>query len=294
MTAVVVLRRVALVVMLALIVLRPGFGATGVATTGTREVAIVLVVDRTKSMDALDVDAGPRFDRLRTDLIELVRSLPRARFALISFAARAKVELPLTSDLVTVEQTLAELDLEKPVDAAGSRLDRPIRAVRKLAQQTVRRTPDALTGIVVASDGETTVSGDQASYSSVAGLFSAGVVLGYGTERGGPMTLAGGRDVSEGFILDRGTNLRAISRLDPKNLSAVAEELRVPYVHRDQATGIDSVAARFGEATVEGTTVASRKFTWLFAMVLLLLALIELRGSWRGLLSTARDRGRSR
>ncbi|WP_323792814.1 VWA domain-containing protein [Nocardioides sp.] len=288
-----VLRRVGIAVLLALIVIRPDFGTTAVETTSARQVAIVLVVDRTKSMDALDVDEGPRFDRLRTDLIELVRSLPEASFALISFATEATVELPLTSDLAIVEQRLAALDLESPLRADGSRLDRPLEKVVGLMQQTIAQTPDGLVRIVLAGDGENTESGSQASYAPVRRLISDGVVLGYGTEDGGRMTIAGGTDLSQGYIPVGGSDRPAISRFDPRNLRTVADELGVPFVHRDRAGGIDAVATRIGEDTVEGSALSGRELTWLFAMLLLILALIELRASWRGLLSTARDRVRS-
>lgn len=290
MKGLLLLRRLAIVVLLALIVLRPGFGSTAVASTRTAQVAVILVVDRTKSMDALDVDAGPRFDRVRADLVDLVRSLPRARFAVISFATEATVELPLTSDLAAVEQTLTGLELEDPLRADGSRLDRPLKAVRQLARRAIERAPDALTRIVLASDGENTEGGGQSSYARVGLLFSDGVVLGYGTGGGGPMTLAGGTDQSQGFIPDSSTDQPAVSRLDAQNLRTVAKELSVPYVHRDRADGIDAIATRVGDDAVEGTTVATRELTWLFALLLLLLVLMELRTSWRGLLSAARER----
>lgn len=293
MKGLVVLRRVAIATLLALIVIRPDVGATAVETTSARQVAIVLVVDRTKSMDALDVEAGPRFDRLRTDLIELVRSLPQASFALISFATEAEVELPLTSDLAIVEQRLATLELESPLRADGSRLDRPLETVVATVQQTIDQAPGGLVKIVLAGDGENTESGFQASYVPLGRLVSDGVVFGYGTEDGGPMTIAGGTDQSEGYIPVGTSSQPAISRFDPRNLRTVADELGVPFVHRDQADGMDAIATRLGQNTVEGTALTGRELTWLFAMMLLGLALIELRGSWRGLLSTARDRVRS-
>ena len=294
MKGLLLLRRAAILVLVAIIAARPDFGATAVAPTGAPQVAVVLVVDRTTSMDALDVDAGPRFDRLRTDLLELVRSLPQASFALVSFATQAKVELPLTSDLAVVEQRLAALDLESPLQAAGSRLDRPLETVRDLAQRIVDQDPDVLVRIVLASDGENTASGLQASYAPLGELFSDGVVLGYGTEDGGPMALAGGADRSQGFIPARSGDQPAVSRLDPQNLRAVADELGVPFVHRDRADGIDAIATRVGADPVGSDAAVGRELTWLFAMLLLLLALMELRAPWRGLLSMARERRRSR
>ncbi len=293
MRGLVVLRRITVLALLALVVAGPELGATEVATTSTRQVTIIMVVDRTKSMDALDLSSGPRVARLRSDLTELVRSLPRARFALISFATRAKVDVPLTGDLAVVEDALARLDLEDPLQAEGSRLDRPLEKVRTLVEQAVDHEPDGSTSIVMASDGENTDDGVQASYAPIGRLVSDGVVLGYGTEDGGRMTLAGGRDLSEGFVPQRNSQQPAISRLDPTNLRSVADELGVPYVQRDTATGIDAIAARLGADTVESTTIAGRDLTWLFAVLLVLLALLELRSSWRGLLRTARQRGRS-
>ena len=283
-------RRVAVVVLLALVVARPSFGSEEVET---RRVAlsVVLVVDRTKSMDALDVDGGPRFDRVRADLATLVDSLPEARFALVTFASGASLDLPFTSDRTVVSQALADLDLEEPVDASGSRLDRPLTEVIDLLEASRGARADRHTVLVLVGDGENTDGRRQASYAPVAGEVDDGVVLGYGTAEGGRMALAADADLSDGYVPDRSTGRAAVSRLDADNLRTVATQLGVPYVQRDRPAGIEEVVARLSDAdpTASSTTLADRDLTWLFALGLLGLLLLELRASWRALLALWRD-----
>lgn len=286
-----VLRRVAIVVLLALIVIRPAFGTTEVATKQT-DLAVLLVVDRTTSMDALDVDGGPRFDRVRADLEALVDFLPEARFAVVSFASSARLELPFTSDAAIVKRAIEGLDLEDPVEAQGSRLDAPLERVLSVLQAAQAAAPDRRTVLVLASDGENTAPAVQASYQPVFDYVDDGAVLGYGTAAGGRMTVDPGGDVTAGYLQDRSTGRDAVSRLDAANLAAVADQLGVPYVHRDRVDGIEAVAARIDAGgTVAGTEVAAdRELTWLFAGLLLGLAVLELRRAWLALAATAWER----
>ncbi len=287
-------RRLAVVVLLALVVLRPGFGTT-TASTERAGLSVVLVVDRTKSMDALDVDGGPRFDLVRADLLGLVESLPDAQFAVVSFATDAELALPLTSDHAAVERTLRDLELEDPVDAAGSRLDRPLPQVRTLLTRLRTTTVDQLTAVVLASDGENTDPDDQVPYDEVSALVDDGVVLGYGSVDGGLMTKRPDGDRAGGYLPDPRTGTDARSRLDEANLTRAAQELGVPYVHRDGGAGDPGIAAVAAgiAATQEAAgnrVVTDRELTWLFALGLVALTLLELRGGWRACWAAARDR----
>lgn len=284
-----VARRVAVLVLLVLVVARPSFGSEEVPTERVA-LSVVLVVDRTKSMDALDVDDGSRFDRVRADLATLVDTLPEARFALVTFASGASLDLPFTSDRTVVMQAVTELDLEEPIDADGSRLDRPLADVLDLLEQSRGARADRHTVVVLMGDGENTDGRRQASYAPVAGEIDDGVVLGYGTEEGGRMALAPDGDLAEGFVPDA-DGRPGVSRLDPDNLRTVATQLGVPYVHRDRPAGVEEVAARLADAdpTASSTTLADRDLTWAFALGLLGLLLLELRASWRALLALWRD-----
>lgn len=283
-----VLRRLLMLTLLALIVLRPTFGTQEVASQRTA-LSVLVVLDRTTSMTALDVDGRPRLARVRADLATLVDGLPEARFAVVTFATDAELELPFTSDTTVVEQALEDVDPESPANAGGSRLDRPLEEVSDLLDPSL--TADRHTVLVLMSDGENTAPGAQASYEPIGTSVDDGVVLGYGTPDGGPMRLAAG-----GFVQDRTTGTDAVSRLDATNLRSVATELGVPYVHRDRPEGMEDVVARLaaGDPSLGTTSVADRELTWAFALGLSALLLLELRGSWRALVALLRSGGRAR
>ena len=80
------------------IVLRPGVGEQP-AEARTSDLEVLVVVDRTLSMSALDWDGGqPRLAGVRSDLRELTEGLPGARFSLVTSGRVVRQELPFTSD----------------------------------------------------------------------------------------------------------------------------------------------------------------------------------------------------
>ena len=89
-----------LVLALAVILLQPGFG-TRAAPSQVADLEVLVVVDRTRSMAALDHQGGPRVYGVQQDLADLAEALPGARFAMLTFGADVELELPFTSDTTT-------------------------------------------------------------------------------------------------------------------------------------------------------------------------------------------------
>lgn len=285
-TVLLLARRIGIVVALVLILLQPGLG-TRAAPSQLSDIEVLVVVDRTRSMAALDYQDGPRIYGAQRDLTELADALPGARFALLTYGAEVELELPFTSDATTFGTGIETLRLEGPFDGNGSQADRPLEAMREILERADEQHPDRRRIVVYVGDGENTAeSGEQASFDEIEDLVDGGIVLGYGTEEGAKMPEADDLSTEDGYIYDQDTREDAISRIDEDNLRAIADELGIDYAHRTEPGGMGRIADEF-EATYavdEGEDApAEHDLTWLFGLVLLGLVLIELRSWWRAL-----------
>lgn len=289
------LLRALMVVLLVLIALRPGLGEDQVAPSRTADLEVIVVLDRTTSMSALDWGAGePRLDGVRSDLAELVGGLPTGRFTVISFGRRVRTELPSTQDETVIADVVDVLGREEAFAGLGSRLDRPLATVSALLARVKAQSPRRPRLVVLMGDGENTDPEPQASFASLAPLVDAGLVLGYGTEGGSRMP-SDEEKQGGGWVQDpRGGD--AVSRIDEANLRAVADQLGVPYLHRTAPGGLDEIAAdwadRFQEPdpAYDGADVpVAHELYWILALALLALVLVDLRRYWQRLLGARRS-----
>ncbi|MEZ0578263.1 VWA domain-containing protein [Nocardioides sp. MH1] len=283
--ALVVARRVAIVVVLMVVLWQPGFG-TRASSTRSSDVDVLVVVDRTRSMAALDYQGRPRIDGVERDLTDLAAALPGSRFALLTFGGDATLELPYTSDTATFTTAVDTLRLEGPFDGTGSRVDRPLGLMKSVLERAEAQHPDRRQVVVLVSDGENTDDGEQQSFAELDDLVGGGVVLGYGTSDGAKMPAAQDLSDEEGYVYDQATGEDAISRIDEDNLQTIADQLGVDYVHRTEPGGMTAIADGFEASYAQdgsGDAPAKHDLTWLFGLLLLALVLVELRSWWRAL-----------
>jgi Ca-activated chloride channel family protein len=284
-TALLLARRIGIVVALVLILLQPGFG-TRAAPSQLSDIEVLVVVDRTRSMAALDYQDGPRIYGAQRDLAELADALPGARFALLTFGRQVTLELPFSSDPTSFGTAIETLQLEGPFDGSGSMADRPLEAMREILERADEQHPDRRRMVVFVTDGENTADGEQASFEELEDLVDGGIILGYGTQEGAKMPEADDLSTEDGYIYDQESGEDAISRIDEDNLQTIADELGIDYAHRTEPGGMGRIADAF-EATYavdEGEDApAEHDLTWLFGLALLGLVLLELRSWWRAL-----------
>ena len=302
-TLLLVARRVGIVVLLLVIFLQPGFGSRAVPTE-TADIEVLVVVDRTRSMAALDYQDGPRIDGVQQDLTALTDELPGARFALLTFGTDVTLELPFTSDTSAFRTGVETMRLEGPFDGSGSLVDRPLDAMRDILERAEEEHPERRRVVVFVSDGENTADGEQSSFEELDELVDGGVVLGYGTEDGARMPEADDLSTDDGFVYDQETGQDAISRIDEDNLRGVADELGIDYEHRTAPGGIPAIAEDFEASYAfddRDGAPAKHDLTWVFGLLLLALVLLELRSWWQALwtshttlLPAGRDRGARR
>ncbi|MDT0201114.1 VWA domain-containing protein [Nocardioides sp. AE5] len=277
--------RALMIVVGATVLLRPGVGQAHVESVNTN-LEVLVVVDRTTSMSALDWDGDQqRLDGVREDLAAITEALPGARFALLTFGRFVRTELPFSSDSGAFLAAAETMRREEPFDGVGSTpsiaLDEMIATLERSADQH----EDRERVVIFISDGENTSENPQESFAPVADLIAGGVVLGYGTTEGGRMQIDLERP-DAGWVRDEARASDALSKIDEENLSRIADEMGVSYLHRTGPGGLDEWAEDLRSdfrAAGGGDAQAKHELYWIFALVLFGLALAELRISWRGL-----------
>ncbi len=285
-SALVVARRIAIALAFVLVLVRPGVGQAD-SPTQLADVDVLVVIDRTRSMAALDHDGRrPRIEGAKEDLADLADALPGARFGMLAFGTDARLVLPFTTDSAAFHASLETLYLEKPKDGVGSRADRPVPELTEVLERAAEQSPERRRIVVYVGDGEDTTGGDgEQSFEEVAELAAGGVVLGYGTTTGAAMPQSDALDASEGYVSDPETYEDAISQADPDNLRRIADELDVRFEERTAPGGLERVVSSFKATYSDGTgsdaRPAKHDLTWVAALVLLGLVLLELRAGWR-------------
>lgn len=305
----VLLRRLGILLAFVAVLARPGYGEVQVPQQ-VADLEVLVVVDRTRSMAALDHDGQrPRIDGARDDLAALVDELGPARYGLLTYGFDVQLELPFTEDTGALASAMETLRLETPTGGIGSTLQRPREEMLAVLGDAEEQYPERRRLVVFVSDGEQTTDAVGGSMTEVGDLVDDGAVWGYGTTTGARMP-AEPRD-PEAFVQDPATGRDAVSRADPQALQQLADQLGVDYVARTTGGGGEgsgegsgdgsggegagsaspAAIAELAEQWREDATTRARDtgeraahdLTWLAALVLLALLLLELVAGWRAL-----------
>lgn len=279
--------RIGLVLACGLLLLRPGVPGGAVETLAS-DVDIVLMVDTTASIVAEDWDGDrPRLEGVRADIESIVAEYPGARVALITFDATATLRVPLTTDTTALMTALAVMRPEPTTQSIGSSIGIGAELLEETLEAAASVMPDRARMVFYFGDGEQTSRDDPESFSGAAGHLSSGAVLGYGTSEGGPMrTTSAGTAGPGDYITYEGQ--RALSTIDPDNLSRIAEQLGLDYVPRAADTPLELPPMPTTALTTTGSTESVAEFTWIVALVIAALLALELAHGVAVLVSTAR------
>ena len=237
--------RIVMVWALVVVAAQPSTTTTVPVGTSTSNVDVLLVVDRTGSMAAEDWNGDqPRLDGVRADVETLVEALPGVRWSVLAWDSSAVRTLPFTSDAHALTSWVASLRQEITAYSGGSQIDRPLEKLTEIVADEAERRPEALQYVVILSDGESTLDGPWTSFRGLHDHVAGGAVLGYGTNTGGQMRSYDGAadpDPDAPWITDD-SGAPAVSRIDEQVLTAVADQLEVPYLHRTGPDPADLVA----------------------------------------------------
>jgi Ca-activated chloride channel family protein len=288
-------RRTAMVALLLFAALRPAIPGNDVRVDASA-VDVYLVVDTTSSVMARDyADGKPRLDGVRSDIKSLVTQLAGARFALITFDIDTTIRLPLTGDGAAVSAAADTLRPETTVWSRGTSITLARDQLRTALERGRDTHPERARLVFYLGDGEQTAAQDPRPFDIEGQLVNGGAVLGYGTAAGGRMAITAAFET--GDIIDPSTGQSAISVIDEKQLSSIASQLRVPYVHRtrdDGGTGIVEAVQLKELAPLRATDAAEivggrSELGWVALLLLAALAAWEL-----GALVAAASRRRAR
>jgi len=271
------LARAGVVILLGLSALGPHVGSERVTYLRPPDFQVILAVDRTASMAVRDVGGSSRLERAARDLTGLQQLLD-APVALVTWGLQARVVAPFTTDSRFLSRSLSFVETERPVKGVGSSIDRPRDTLARLLEQARLEHPGRETVVVIVGDGENTVAEPQRSYARLADDVAGGLVVGYGTEAGGPIPLdPADPDDARSFVPDPSSGGPAISRRGADNLRRVASELGVEYLGWEDLPSLAEVSAGLTpEPRAEGTSSPS-DVTWAVGLALLVLLAAELR-----------------
>ncbi|MBI1967182.1 MAG: VWA domain-containing protein [Gemmatimonadetes bacterium] len=120
----------------------------GKAEFRSEGISIVLAVDISSSMLAEDFAPQNRVDVAKQTAIEFVRARRTDRIGLVTFAAQALTQVPITTDYTVLEQALVNLHVGILEDGTA------IGTAIATSANRLRRSPDKSKVVVLLTDGE--------------------------------------------------------------------------------------------------------------------------------------------
>ncbi|MGO1165037.1 MAG: vWA domain-containing protein [Janibacter sp.] len=250
----------------------------GIAKQAASDVNVFFVVDTTTSAMARDYQGDQtRLEGYREDIAKIQEEMPGARFSIITFDYAARVVMPLTTDTTALQTAAENMTPENSLYSGGSSVTVADEQLRTTLEGAQERTPERSRIVFYLGDGEQTASSEPSAF-DVGDLVDGGAVLGYGTKEGGKMATTRG-DGSTGDDVKDAEGNPGISTIDEKQLEAVADQLGVPYTHREGG----DIAPAMDEADPGTTTDAEgaeieiyTSIVWVFAILLAILLSIDL------------------
>lgn len=228
-------RHLGIALVLVAVAVRPTIGNVS-TTTYTSGADVVIMIDRTASMGAVDYDNGKtRMDGVRTDVTALVRSLEGSRFAVVVFDNNARVALPYTTDGTAVVSLVDALDWRTSEYGNGSDISQGRDTAGKLLAQSQKSDPELSRYLYYFGDGEQTRRAAPGSFEPLRQYLTGSTVYGYGTDTGARMLTAPG---SKDYVVKDGAP--AVSHMGEQNLNAMAQQLQGGYQHRLKPGGLDA------------------------------------------------------
>jgi len=265
-TALRVLAVLALIVALA----RPQTGVTA-EEVDAEGISIVLVVDVSSSMLALDMQPLDRLDVAKRTVLEFVRNRRYDRIALVAFAGEAITRVPVTIDYNVLERAIENLrvDLLEDGTAIGTAL--------ATAANRLRRAPGDSKVVILLTDGENNRGEiDPITAARAAAAYEIKTyTVGVGSEGVAPVPIGPGPGGTEY------ANMRV--RLDEDLLRRIAAITGGQYFRATNARALEEIYQQIDE--LEKTPVNVRRYVefsdhfrpFVLAAILLLLAEWTLR-----------------
>lgn len=215
-----------------------------------RGTAVVIVLDVSASMDALDLTPS-RLERAKIAATDILRGGEGNLFGLVLFAGEAFVRFPLTSDVLTAEEFI-QTSASSMITRQGTVIEEALRLALGLIDERI--SGGAM--IVLMTDGEDQ-SGDPLSVAGEARERGVPIhVIGYGTPEGDLIPVYDVDGTMVGVKADSARNI-VISRLNEPILQEISEDAAGLY-QRASETGIESVAILKALSELEAGALGAR------------------------------------
>lgn len=207
-------------VMMVLSIARPRYGK-GKTTITTKGVELVVALDVSNSMLAKDVEPN-RLEEAKRLIKHLANQLKGNKVALILFAGKAYVQLPMTDDLVSAEMFIDNVST-KLIETQGT----DIAAAINLASMSFTQNEKIGKAIVVITDGEGHEGGAEEAAKRASESGQKVFILGIGTTTGKPIQLEDGT-----VLRDRDGNI-VVTKLNEEMAMNIATAGNGEYLHVD-------------------------------------------------------------
>ena len=277
------LTHIMIVLLLFLINLRPMIPNIS-SKTISNNMDILFAIDTTISMNAEDYNGEEkRLDGVKKDCQKIIEELNGARFSLLTFNNDTRISIPFTKDGM---MTFEAIDIIEPIEelyARGTSLNTPRNEILNLLKRSYEQDPDRLRILIFISDGEITDDSTLKSYSSLKKYLDDGMVLGYGTEKGGKMKSPDryAEEYEEQYLMSYETFSDAISKIDEDNLKQIAKDLDIDYIHMDKTSNMnDKIKKIKNKMSVEMVSSEKKNYDDLYYLLvfpLLILIAIDFK-----------------
>ena len=263
----------------------PGYYGPADKTTFSSSNDIFIVLDTTGSVSAEDWNGKEtRLEGMRSDVAQIVEHFAGARFSLITFDAVSLVRVPLTRDTSALVSAMEVVQPEMTLYSHGTTISEPRQLLTDTLEDAQEAYPDHRRIVFYLGDGEQTAESEPESFADAGEFTNAGMVLGYGTEAGGPMLENAGLYSSDSdepeYIEDRSDYPYeiALSKIDEENLRAIADQLGISYEHRttpNTIPGLDAIEDLADESLTEQDSRSLIPLYWIPALAAFALLLWE-------------------
>jgi Ca-activated chloride channel family protein len=262
----------AALLILVIVIARPQFGSK-LDTVKRKGVEIIIALDVSNSMMAQDIQPS-RLERAKMGIAQLIGNLQNDKVGMIVFAGEAYIQLPITSDYVSANMFLQNINPNMvPVQgtAIGSAID--------LASRSFTQDEKTSKTIIVITDGE---NHEDDAIEAAKRAAEKGIIvntIGIGSTNGTPIPVSE-KAGDQNFMKDRQGQV-IVSKLDETGLSQIANAGNGTYVRAGVSQNavklmLDKIQAlNKTEMESQVFTAYDEKFQYLAALAFIIL-IIEL------------------
>jgi Ca-activated chloride channel family protein len=231
---------------------------------------VTIALDVSKSMLATDM-APNRLTRAKQFISKLLDEMPDDRFALVLFAGKAYLQMPLT-----IDHNAAQMFVSSASPDAVPQQGTVISDALKMSAHVYSNSEKKFKAVVLITDGE---DHDEGGLSTAKELAEQGIIIhtiGIGSPDGAEII-----DPATGQAKKDGDGNTVISKLNEKELKQIASETNGVYIHlqssNEAIASLKSQLSQIDRKAFGDVSMMSFKnyFIW-FAIAMLILLVVEI------------------